>query len=92
MAKSKNVAEKNAEEIEPTDGLPNTAVGANDQGKLTSVTHFFCNKIQSMRNCDLRRSDIQIFFKVLRKKIGLAKTPKKKGYGRFLTDEEKRYS
>lgn len=58
--------------------------------KHVLLQRYFREKFNAIRVCDMHVHDIRMFIKVLRHKLGLKKTPKKKGYEYFLTDEEKR--
>lgn len=54
------------------------------------IRKYICDKINAIRTCNLHMRDLQTLVKGLRRRIGLNKSPKKKGYDKFLTDEERR--
>lgn len=53
------------------------------------VISYFERKIAVIRHKRFKVSNLRRYFKVLRKILHLNKNPKKKGYEKFLTDEEK---
>lgn len=82
MTKTKNNA----------DAVENIPKNGSATIELTSNDHHGAKKSASIRKyiADLYILDFQAFIKVLRSKLGLAKSPKRKGYSKFFTDEEKR--
>lgn len=63
----------------------------NSGGKLNILVDFFGKKLIDLRNKKIRYSDVKICVTNIRKSIRLKKTPKDEGYGRLVTDEEKRF-
>lgn len=57
--------------------------------KLTNFQQFQNNWKKRLQN--LQPNSLRYTVKFLRKKFKLNKSPKKKGYEQFLTEEEKRY-
>lgn len=62
----------------------------NSSGKLNILVDFLGKKLTDLRNKKIRYSDVKICVKNIRRSIRLKKTPKDQGYGRLVTDEEKR--
>lgn len=58
---------------------------------IRSVWTFIGDKCERLRYFNFHMKHVKQCGKKLRKTLHLNKSPKKKGYGRFLTDEEKRY-
>lgn len=86
MTKSKNATKNDVKNDDPF-----APVTASDTRKThQNIQQIICNKFRAIRNCEFDFNDVRMLFKVLRKKIGLNKSPHKKGYGKFLTDEERR--
>lgn len=56
----------------------------------TFILNYLEKKIQNFRDAKFRISDVKRYAKVARKKCGLSKAPKQKGYAKLITDEEKR--
>lgn len=79
--------ETNATEVTPTP--PNSG---DHEKKLhhTFLVQFVGAQIDRIRNAHFRLSDVKRYAKVARKKCGLQKSAKQKGYGHLITDEEKR--
>lgn len=86
MTKPKNGATSDIRDDDPF--RPVMATDA--RRKQSSVRQIICNQFRTIRNLDFDVSDVRVFFKVIRKKFGLTKSPKKKGYATFLSDEERR--
>lgn len=63
----------------------------NSGGKLNILVDFLGKKLIDLRNKKIRYSDVKICYKNLRRSIRLKRTPKDQGYGRLVTDEEKRF-
>lgn len=63
----------------------------NSSGKLNILVDFLGKKIIDLRNKKIRYSDVKICVKNLRRNIRFKRTPKDEGYGRLVTDEEKRF-
>lgn len=78
--------ETNATEVTPA---PNSG---DHEKKLhhTFLVQFVGAQIDRIRNAHFRLSDVKRYAKVARKKCGLLKSAKQKGYGHLITDEEKR--
>lgn len=68
----------------PTDKKPCTSSSG------TFILNYLEKKIQDFRDAKFRVSDVKRYAKVARKKCGLSKAPKQKGYAKLITDEEKR--
>lgn len=60
-------------------------------GKLNILVEFLGKKLLVLRNKKIRYSDVKICVKSIRKSIRVKRTPKDEGYGRLVTDEEKRF-
>lgn len=60
-----------------------------------STTKFILNYIESkitqMRCTNFKFGKFRKCVKLARRSLGLQKSPKKKGYGKLITDEEKRF-
>lgn len=56
----------------------------------TQVRSFFERKIATIRQRRFKVCNLKRYFKLLRRLVHLNKNPKRKGYEKFLTDEEKR--
>lgn len=69
-----------------TTTIPNLHTSAGPQ----HVISYFERKINVIRQKRFKVSNFRRYFKTLRKVLHLNKNPKRKGYDKFLTDEEKR--
>lgn len=63
----------------------------NSGGKLNILVDFLGKKLIDLRNKRIRYSDVKICVKNLRRNIRFKKSPKDEGYGKLVTDEEKRF-
>lgn len=63
----------------------------NSGGKLNILVGFIGKKLIILRNKKIRYSDVKICVKNLRRSIRFKRTPKDEGYGKLVTDEEKRF-
>lgn len=77
--KNKEISSKSNDN--PTDKKPSS-------GKF--ILNYLEKKFQNFRDAKFRISDVKRYAKVARKKCGLSKAPKQKGYAKLITDEEKR--
>lgn len=57
-------------------------------GRLESLISFIECKINQLK-C-IKYNDVKLCAKTVRRKLGFGKSPKGKGYGKLITDEEKR--
>lgn len=89
MKKAKPI--ENSENQNERLGTCNVPSMTPESGGKKSFSRFLTNKLRLIKNYELDIDDIHTFIKTLRTKLGLRKSPKKKGYGKFFTDEEKRY-
>lgn len=60
------------------------------EGRLETFLNFIENKINRLRSKRIKLNDVKLCAKLVRRKLGFGKSPKKKGYGKLLTDEERR--
>lgn len=58
------------------------------EGRLEGLINFIECKINQLK-C-IRYNDVKLCAKTVRRKLGFGKSPKNKGYGKLITDEEKR--
>lgn len=54
------------------------------------VRQYLLNKLLAIKTHNYQVNNVKLFAKFLRRKLNLNKAPKKKGYGRYFTDEEQR--
>lgn len=59
---------------------------------FASIRQFLCNKLWALKVHNYKTKNIREFAKYLRRKIKFNRTPKKKGYGQYFTEEERRYN
>lgn len=60
------------------------------RGVTHMILDFIHSQINTLRSTNFRVYRIRKCAKIVRKTLGFSKSPKKKGYGTLLTDEEKR--
>lgn len=58
------------------------------ESRLESFRNFLGNTINQCKR--IKYNDVKMCAKLVRRKLGFNKAPKKKGYGKLITDEEKR--
>lgn len=57
-------------------------------GRLDTLISFIENKINRLKR--IKYNDVKLCAKLVRRKLGFGKSPKSKGYGKLITDEERR--
>lgn len=57
----------------------------------SSIRQYLRNKFWTIRFHNYKTKNICVLAKFLRHKLNFVKAPKKKGYGQYFTDDEKRY-
>lgn len=60
-------------------------------GRLETFINFIENKINRLKCKRIKLNDVKLCAKLVRRKLGFGKSPKRKGYGKLITDEERRY-
>lgn len=70
--------------------FPDDDCDASTNKRLVAIRQFVRNKLYAIKSHNYQISNIKLFAKFIRRKLNLNKAPKKKGYGRYFTDEEKR--
>ena len=92
-AKQKKSSDKNeslADQVIPkTDNSRNSSSTTGGSGSF--VFNYFEQKINKLRSINFNVKNVTILANIFRRKIGLGKSPKNKGYHVLMTDEEKRY-
>lgn len=58
------------------------------EGRLDTLISFIENKINRLKR--IKYNDVKLCAKLVRRKLGFGKSPKSKGYGKLITDEERR--
>lgn len=60
------------------------------EGRLETFINFIENKINRLKCKRIKYNDVKLCAKLVRRKLGFGKSPKNKGYGKLITDEERR--
>lgn len=60
------------------------------EGKLETLISYIENKINRLKCKRINYNDVRLYAKLVRRKLGFGKSPKNKGYGKLITDEERR--
>lgn len=60
------------------------------EGRLETFISFIENQINRIKCKRIKYNDVKLCAKLVRRKLGFGKSPKSKGYGKLLTDEERR--
>ncbi|KAJ6643670.1 hypothetical protein Bhyg_08634 [Pseudolycoriella hygida] len=60
------------------------------EGRIESFMNFVENKINRLKSKRIKYNDVKLCAKLVRRKLGFGKSPKRKGYEKLVTDEEKR--
>lgn len=59
-------------------------------GRLETLINFIESKINRLKCKRIKYNDVKLCAKLVRRKLGFSKSPKSKGYGKLVTDEERR--
>lgn len=63
----------------------------NRDSRKKFLFNYVSSKITVIRDAKFNITNLKLCLKMLRKSLNLNKSPKRKGYGKLITDEEKRY-
>lgn len=58
--------------------------------RLETIINFIENKFNRLKCKRIKYNDVKLCAKLVRRKLGFNKSPKSKGYGKLVTDEERR--
>lgn len=64
----------------------------NHSNNFAAFRQFLRNKLWALKVHNYKTKNIRSLAKFLRRKLNFSKTPKKKGYGQYFTEEERRYN
>lgn len=92
MKSSKN-NKKNIDGVQKSDveEIKQNATANESKSISTFLFEYIGRKLQKIHSTNFRVSDVKKYAKSAKNKLGLQKSPKQKGYGKLITDEEKRY-
>lgn len=82
-----------SDNINGNPSVPSNSQSEQKSKKLTidSLKKILVRKLWVLNYHNYNVNNIKLITKITRQKLGLQKSPKKKGYDKFFTDEEKRY-
>ncbi len=60
------------------------------EGRIETLISFIESKINRLKCKRIQYNDVKLCAKLIRRKLGFGKSPKSKGYGKLITDEERR--
>lgn len=62
----------------------------NEGSRLETLISFIENQINRLKCKRIKYNDVKLCAKLVRRKLGFGKSPKSKGYGKLITDKERR--